>query len=91
MTIHELADLFRIQLKICRRPNFTDTKMEWYSHLENVEVKDGAILIGVFGNGATIAEAVGDYVSRLQGKTVVVNAYSDDLRTTFTIPKQLTV
>jgi hypothetical protein len=46
-------------------------------HFENCEVKDECFLIGEFGRGNTFEEACENYLERLQGKTLVFNAYGN--------------
>ena len=44
-------------------------------HFENCEVKDECFLISEFGRGATFEEACENYLERIQGKTLVFNAF----------------
>lgn len=46
----------------------------------NCEVKNGAFLVGAYGKGETIEEAVKDYISQISGKTLVFNACSPNRR-----------
>lgn len=44
------------------------------------EVKDGPVLIGVFGRGGTFEGACYDYLEQIRGKTLVFNACSNSRR-----------
>lgn len=91
MSIYELADMFKVQIAVKYRPNWDDAAMQWYASIENLEVTGGGVLTSSHGNGATPAAAIAEYATRIAGADVVINAYSDDLRTTFRVPKILTV
>lgn len=41
-------------------------------YCDSVYIKEGNFLIGSFGKGNTIIEAIADYLSQLRGKTVVI-------------------
>ena len=41
----------------------------------NADVKDGPVLVGVFGKGGTFEGACYDYLSKIRGKTLVFDAY----------------
>jgi len=43
----------------------------------NCEIKDGYFLISEFGAGYSFEEACEDYLERIQGKTLVFNAYEN--------------
>jgi hypothetical protein len=47
----------------------------FYAEFEHAEVKDGAILIGRFGDGATVEEALLDYMKKISGQLLIVDAY----------------
>lgn len=47
----------------------------FYAHFKDVEVKDGHILRGEFGNGHTEDEAIADYAAAISGAWLVVDAY----------------
>lgn len=91
MSIYEMADMFRLTLFVKYRPNWDDSRMQWYASFEQLETKDDGMLQSTHGNGATPAEAIAAYADLISGADAVVNAYSDDLRTTFKVPKGLTV
>lgn len=44
---------------------------------QRCEVKDGAVLASVFGEGLTFGEACEDYLRQISGKTLVFDACTD--------------
>lgn len=54
---------------------------DWYVS-QNVEIKNGIMLMGEYGNGRTPEEAVSEHFAKLtnlqSNQYLVVNAYSDD-------------
>lgn len=50
----------------------------FYVSFEHGEVMENGCLVGVFGNGNTIAEAVDDYCVKISGKEMAFNAYTKD-------------
>ena len=52
---------------------------------EDAYIKDGPFLVSTFGRGGTFEGACHDYLSRIRGKTLVFNAYSDTRRKEITI------
>lgn len=43
-------------------------------------VKDGICLVGIIGRGGTFEGACYDYLEQIRGKTLVLDAYSDNRR-----------
>lgn len=50
----------------------------FYAEFENAEVKIGVCLHGYYGNGQSPEEAISDYIDRIEGHTLVVNAAGKD-------------
>ena len=44
---------------------------------ENTEIKDGPFLLSSFGKGGTFEGACYDYLSKIRGKTLVIDADGD--------------
>jgi hypothetical protein len=61
---------------VCRERPKRYRLPRWYAAASRVEVKDGALLISVYGDGATPDEAVADYARRLAGQRIVIGASS---------------
>ena len=92
MTLYDLATLINKQIEILHRPSETlDSSSLWYAKLDDVEIKDGAILSGSFGNGRTPEEALQNYVKELKGQKIVIDAFSKDKRTVLDLPSTLTL
>lgn len=52
----------------------------YYASFEDCEVKDGSVLCGAFGDGATPDEAMAEYAARISGQRLVFNAMSRERR-----------
>lgn len=48
-------------------------------------IKNGPILEGTFGRGETFEDACHDYLTQIQGKTLVFNVYDEDGCTEVTV------
>jgi hypothetical protein len=60
----------------------------WLAQIERAELKEGHILSGSYGTGKNPEQAIEDYVQRIKGKLLVINAASDE-RKEFKVPKTL--
>ena len=89
MTIYELADTMGRALVIKLRYCVHQDVERWYCYFEGAEVKEGAALLGGFGDGSTPREAVMSYIDDIKGQTLVFDARADN-RCEHTIPKSLT-
>ncbi len=67
-------------LEIKTRTNWSEKESIFYASLNHVEVKDGCILIAVYGNGATPEEAIRDYYKKIVGKNLAYCATSKEYR-----------
>jgi hypothetical protein len=89
MNITDIANLINQRLIINYRCN-VEPSAQWYAHFESAELKQGGILIGVYGNGATPDEAIENYCREIAGKLIVFNAMKPS-RMEFTMPENLTL
>ncbi len=93
LTLEELIKKFNIiskslsvdkfnypQLEIKMRMNWDDPKNIFYADFDYVEIKDGGILIGAYGNSATPEEAIRDYYKKIVGKRLVFHAMDPEYR-----------
>ena len=87
MTIDELGDIIQADLVIRR---YTGQNNRYCARFDDVEVKEGACLVGAHGNGRTPENAIQEYVDRIKGTTVVINARDKVYRREFNIPETLT-
>lgn len=79
----EVKDLLDIEkdlgceIEVNERPGQFKKHLKYYAHIKNLEVKDGYILSGAFGNGETVEEALSNYAEEISEKLVVLDAYKD--------------
>lgn len=50
----------------------------FYARFDHVDLMGDGVLIGTFGNGATVEEAIEDYGRRISRGRIAVNAWSSD-------------
>lgn len=85
-TVDAFAVKHDLTMKVVERK---DTSLpRYYAEFEHAEVKIGSCLHGYYGNGWTPEEAISDYVDRIQGHTLVINATSKDRKEIF-VPTKL--
>lgn len=68
-----------VELEVNERPPSSGL-YRYYVSFNNTEVSEGSMLIGSFGNGSTIDEALQDYCKEIETKTIVLFARSDKRR-----------
>jgi hypothetical protein len=96
LTLEQFQFVHRLTLEIQRRDgDFRGTDSEYYAHFKNgvcglVEVKGNGVLIGESGNGRTEKQAIRDYVRRIVGETLVIDAMSGNRRE-IKVPKLIIV
>lgn len=72
LTIEEFADQHGLVMEVHERD---DPKLpRYYATFKDVNVVDGVLLRGEYGNGDTEEEAIRNYGDALSFKTIVVNA-----------------
>lgn len=79
-TIEEFAEENDLTMVITER----DMPMElgrYYAAFKNAEVKDGVLLRSEYGDGDSERAAIERYAATISGRTLVLNAYTDDRRT----------
>jgi hypothetical protein len=52
----------------------------YFAHFSHCEVKEGMILSGTFGDGATPEEAIREYTQSISGKLLVIDAMDREKR-----------
>lgn len=84
MTIEEFAEKHDLTMEIHERsePPLVNPHQSWrfYACFKHADVKDGSVPIGRFGNGATEANAIADYASKISLKLLVVDARGPNQR-----------
>ena len=86
MTLKELATLLGIQIEIL----YPDINGRWYVHLKNAEIMERGCLCSATGRGNSPEEAMVDYVSRIAGTRVAIDAFSNKRRE-FSVPGGIVV
>lgn len=86
MTIEELGDLMQCDLILTR---YAAQNNRWCCQFEHAEVKEGCGLLGTHGNAKTPYGAIADYVKKIRGRVIVINAMGDNRRE-FGVPSTLT-
>jgi hypothetical protein len=76
-TLQEFAEKHNMTMEFFERSVGT-TLPSLYGHLSHVEVKDGCMLVGAYGNGYTEAQVIRDYAKQLSGKLIVWRAMHPD-------------
>ena len=87
MNIGELADIMGVHLIITR---YDGQGGRCVASFERTEVKDGHLLVGTYGDGHTPYEAIRDYVDKIKGKWLIINAMDKEKRRGFGVPLALT-
>lgn len=85
MTIETYADAIGADLIIHRHHN---QENRYTAIFENCEIKETIFLSGRLGNGANPYDAVNDYVEKIRGKRIVLNATRENRRE-FVVPSDL--
>jgi hypothetical protein len=86
LTLEQFQFVHWLALEILRRDgDFRGTDREYYAHFTSgvcgiVEVKGKGVLIGESGEGRTEKQAIRDYVRRIAGETLVVDAMRNGRR-----------
>jgi hypothetical protein len=86
MRLEEACDLLGLTVEIHRRRHPPDAHSWWYAYVRHIEIRDGGILRGVYGDGATPNEALESLATRLSGQPLVWAAGTDKRRE-FTMPQ----
>lgn len=85
MKLSEYCDAINMQINVRRYSNQNE---RWVAGFEHCEIKEGGCLTSSYGSGHSCDGAIEDYIRKISGKRIVLNAYSD-LRREFTVPMGL--
>jgi hypothetical protein len=66
-------DAIDVSLVVTR---YSNQKGRWTATIVSAEIKEGSMLCGTHGNGSYPEEAIEDYVQKIKGKLLILNAYS---------------
>lgn len=89
MNIDEYADALNLQLEITRYPN---QGHRWTARFEGCDTKDNneaGCLEGTYGNGHCPKSAISDYLDKIRGRVLVVDAMQPEKRRSYTVPKEI--
>jgi hypothetical protein len=85
MTIEEFADQQGFEMVVVERPSTTlqshyhnGENRRFYAHFASVELCEGNVLVGTYGEGPTIEAAIADYAGKISERRVAKDAYRDD-------------
>lgn len=82
MNIYELSDMISVNINLTY---YANQNGRWCAKFENIDVKDGSVLIREHGNGTSPKAALSDYINKIKGKTLVINRFNLEKYREFTI------
>lgn len=83
-SIESFASMHQLTLQVHERT--PDGLPRWFCYFNDIEIKDGSVLLSGSGKGNTIEEAVKDYCNNLSRKLVVYKATDKEKRKEFRMP-----
>ena len=87
MNLDEFLDVIQCDLSLTRYNCQND---RWSASIKRCEISDDGFLIGRFGNGHNPDDAINDYIKKIRGKVIVINALSEN-RKEFHVPDTITL
>jgi hypothetical protein len=88
VNIEEYADVLNLDMEITRYPNQSNRYSASFSNCEIKEDAGDGFLTSAYGNGTTPWLAIEDYVDKIRGKVLVINAGGPERRQ-YVVPKAL--
>ena len=85
MTLTEYCDAMNLQLRLNYYPNQSN---RWSVNITDLEMKEDYSLRIVYGNGSSPDEALVDYVDKIKGQMIVIDAM-DTNRREYVVPTTL--
>ena len=85
MTIFESADLIEATIELHRYPN----QNRWTARFQDGEISSNGLLTSEYGNKDTMEGAIRDYIKRIAGRKIVINATSRESRRSYVVPATL--
>jgi hypothetical protein len=86
MYLFEFADTIKKSIVLRR---FSNQSGRWICMFDHSLIKDGGLLIAEYGNGSTPDEAINEYMENIRGKVIVFDAYDNENRQEYYVPKTL--
>ena len=90
MTLTEFADILGVDIEITR---FANQNERWIARFKRVETKvhrSDSVMTGTYGNADSPYSAMEDYVQKIRGKWLVIDAMGENRRE-FGVPGNLTI
>lgn len=78
-SIGKFADRHELVIEVRERDK-SFWPARYYASFKRTEIKNGAMLTGVYGNGSTPSKAIRDYAERISRRLIVVDAMSENRR-----------
>ena len=88
MTATEYCDALNLEIHLTYYPNQRDRWTASFGRCEVKDVPDSVFLCAAYGNGETPQLAIRDYIDKIRGKMLVVDAMGDQRRI-YTVPDSL--
>lgn len=87
MNFYDYMDTINVDLEVTRYHN----QARWLARFHGTEVRRGfAMLVSEYGLGKTPDEAIADYMEKIRGKKIIINAMSTTRRE-FVVPETITL
>jgi len=84
--ITDYCDILNLDLDM---KYYNNQGKRWTASISEAEVKEGGTLASTYGQGTYPEEAISDYISKIAGKRLVINATGGDRRREFVVPLNL--
>lgn len=79
-TLEAFADKHGLVMMVREREKKIGDQFRYYASFKHSEVREGALLCGLTGNGSTPEDAIKDYANLIQMRMLVVNAMDTSRR-----------
>lgn len=73
-SLEDFADKHNLHMVVTERKASEGSNDRFYARFDRVEVSEGCILRGTYGNGATPEQAIENYGQAISLKTLIYNA-----------------
>lgn len=84
---NDYLDIVNCELIVRRYSNQNE---RWMAQIDNGEILvNPSVLSGDYGNGHNPNEAILDYLEKIKGKTIIINARSKEYRREFVVPENI--
>ena len=77
-TLEEFADEYDLEMVVKERSNPSDPSKKFYAKFPRCEILKRSLLIGKFGDGETVEDAIRDYAKQISEELLVKNAHTKE-------------